>query len=81
MAELTKNSTKGNGTPAIKKSGRGQPATKGVSTRKKKSNSTSQNPKKDTAQKAAAPAKGTLRKESGKKGKVERKKKQPYTRK
>ena len=81
LAELTRNSTKGNVTPATKKSGRGQSATKGASTRKKKSNSTSQKPKKDAAQKAAAPAKGTLRKESEKKGKREKKKKQPHKRK
>ena len=81
LAELTRNSTKGNVTPATKKSGRGQSATKGASTRKKKSNSTSQKPKKDAAQKAAAPAKGTLRKESERKGKREKKKKQPHKRK
>ena len=69
--------TKGTGTPSsTKNSGRGPPSKKGASTRKKKS--TPRAPKKDTDQKAVAPAKGSSRKGPGKNITGGKQKKKPH---
>ena len=75
MAELTKKKPTGNTTPGTKKSGRGQPATKGASKNKKKSGTATRTPKKVTAPKAGDQDKGASRKEDGKKGNRGKKKK------